>query len=122
MHDEVNSDALCPLSWQSECEAAAERVRGIAPAAQGCSSGVRFRAAVLQWEDIAPELARCWSRMELMLHQYMFPSAYMDVEIFLGCYNAGTELYRERFVRALANELCAPLLVLDSSVLAPYVI
>ncbi|KAL6605910.1 hypothetical protein ACP70R_041563 [Stipagrostis hirtigluma subsp. patula] len=32
----------------------------------------------------------------------------------------GTELYRERFVRALANELRAPLLVLDSSVLAPY--
>ncbi|OQU76102.1 uncharacterized protein LOC8081281 isoform X1 [Sorghum bicolor] len=32
----------------------------------------------------------------------------------------GTEFYRERFVRALANELCAPLLVLDSSVLAPY--
>ena len=117
MHDEVNSDALCPSSCELECEAAAERVRGIAPAAQGCSSGVRFRAAVLQWEDIAPELARCWSRMELM-----FPSAYMDVEIFLGCYNAGTELYRERFVRALANGLCAPLLVLDSSVLAPYVI
>jgi len=54
--------------------------------------------------------------------ELMFPSAYMDVEIFLGCYNAGTKLYRERFVRALANELCAPLLVLDSSVLAPYVI
>ncbi|RLM55885.1 spastin-like [Panicum miliaceum] len=32
----------------------------------------------------------------------------------------GTELYRERFVRALANELRASLLVLDSSVLAPY--
>jgi len=67
------------LSCQSEREAAAERVRGIAPAAQGCSSGVRFRVAVLQWKDIAPELARCWSRMELMLHQYMFPSTYMDI-------------------------------------------
>jgi hypothetical protein len=54
--------------------------------------------------------------------ELMFPSAYMDVEIFLGCYNAGTELNSERFVRALANESCAPLLVLDSSVLAPYVI
>ncbi|XP_066332512.1 uncharacterized protein [Miscanthus floridulus] len=32
----------------------------------------------------------------------------------------GTELYRERFVRALAHELQVPLLVLDSSVLAPY--
>ncbi|KAK3132008.1 hypothetical protein QOZ80_6AG0514530 [Eleusine coracana subsp. coracana] len=32
----------------------------------------------------------------------------------------GTELYRERMVRALANELQVPLLVLDSSVLAPY--
>ncbi|KAJ1281057.1 hypothetical protein BS78_04G279100 [Paspalum vaginatum] len=32
----------------------------------------------------------------------------------------GTELYRERFVRALAHELRVPLLVLDSSVLAPY--
>ncbi|KAK8455158.1 hypothetical protein SEVIR_4G096100v4 [Setaria viridis] len=32
----------------------------------------------------------------------------------------GTELYRERFVRALANELRVPILVLDSSVLAPY--
>ncbi|XP_039819575.1 uncharacterized protein LOC120681949 [Panicum virgatum] len=32
----------------------------------------------------------------------------------------GTELYRERFVRALASELRASLLVLDSSVLAPY--
>ena len=34
---------------------------------------------------------------------------------------AGTELYRERLVRALAHELRVPLLVLDSSVLAPYV-
>ncbi|KAJ1258686.1 hypothetical protein BS78_10G094600 [Paspalum vaginatum] len=32
----------------------------------------------------------------------------------------GTELYLERFVRALANELRAQLLILDSSVLAPY--
>ncbi|CAN6202021.1 unnamed protein product [Urochloa humidicola] len=32
----------------------------------------------------------------------------------------GTQLYRERFVRALANEMRVPLLVLDSSVLAPY--
>lgn len=34
---------------------------------------------------------------------------------------AGTELYRERLVRALARDLQVPLLVLDSSVLAPYV-
>lgn len=33
----------------------------------------------------------------------------------------GTELYRERLVRALARDLQVPLLVLDSSVLAPYV-
>lgn len=33
----------------------------------------------------------------------------------------GTELYRERMVRALAQDLQVPLLVLDSSVLAPYV-
>ncbi|AES89435.2 P-loop nucleoside triphosphate hydrolase superfamily protein [Medicago truncatula] len=32
----------------------------------------------------------------------------------------GTELYRERVVRALAQDLQVPLLVLDSSVLAPY--
>ncbi|KAM7484824.1 hypothetical protein LguiA_000833 [Lonicera macranthoides] len=32
----------------------------------------------------------------------------------------GTELYRERLVRALAKDLQVPLLVLDSSVLAPY--
>ncbi|KAF0903576.1 hypothetical protein E2562_027991 [Oryza meyeriana var. granulata] len=32
----------------------------------------------------------------------------------------GTELYRERLVKALAHELRVPLLVLDSSVLAPY--
>ncbi|XP_052142939.1 uncharacterized protein LOC127762456 isoform X2 [Oryza glaberrima] len=32
----------------------------------------------------------------------------------------GTELYRERLVRALAHELQVPLLVLDSSVLVPY--
>ncbi|VAI84398.1 unnamed protein product [Triticum turgidum subsp. durum] len=32
----------------------------------------------------------------------------------------GTELYRERLVRAIAHELRVPLLVLDSSVLAPY--
>ncbi|MCL7027419.1 hypothetical protein MKW94_028566, partial [Papaver nudicaule] len=32
----------------------------------------------------------------------------------------GTELYRERLVKALARELQVPLLVLDSSVLAPY--
>ncbi|XP_022860256.1 uncharacterized protein LOC111380832, partial [Olea europaea var. sylvestris] len=34
----------------------------------------------------------------------------------------GTELYRERLVRALARDLQVPLLMLDSSVLAPYVI
>ncbi|KAL0908513.1 hypothetical protein M5K25_023009 [Dendrobium thyrsiflorum] len=33
---------------------------------------------------------------------------------------AGTELYRERLVRALARDLQVPLLVLDSSVLAPF--
>ncbi|XP_038898050.1 uncharacterized protein LOC120085874 isoform X2 [Benincasa hispida] len=32
----------------------------------------------------------------------------------------GTELYRERLVKALARDLKVPLLVLDSSVLAPY--
>ncbi|KAL6861777.1 hypothetical protein ACP4OV_017477 [Aristida adscensionis] len=32
----------------------------------------------------------------------------------------GTELYQERMVRALAHELRAPLLILDSSILAPY--
>lgn len=32
----------------------------------------------------------------------------------------GTELYRERLVRALARDLKVPLLVLDSNVLAPY--
>ncbi|CAL5354428.1 unnamed protein product [Camellia sinensis] len=32
----------------------------------------------------------------------------------------GTELYRERLVRALARDLHVPLLVLDSTVLAPY--
>lgn len=32
----------------------------------------------------------------------------------------GTELYRERLVRALARNLQVPLLVLDSSILAPY--
>ncbi|KAK7404349.1 hypothetical protein VNO78_05178 [Psophocarpus tetragonolobus] len=32
----------------------------------------------------------------------------------------GTELYRERLVRALAQELQVPLLVLDNSILAPY--
>ncbi|XP_076956826.1 uncharacterized protein LOC143632130 isoform X1 [Bidens hawaiensis] len=32
----------------------------------------------------------------------------------------GTELYRERFIRALARDLQVPLLILDSSVLAPY--
>ncbi|GMH10907.1 hypothetical protein Nepgr_012748 [Nepenthes gracilis] len=32
----------------------------------------------------------------------------------------GTELYRERLVRALARDIQVPLLVLDSSVLAPY--
>lgn len=33
----------------------------------------------------------------------------------------GTELYRERMVRALARDLQVPVLVLDSSILAPYV-
>ncbi|KAI3924129.1 hypothetical protein MKW92_001334, partial [Papaver armeniacum] len=32
----------------------------------------------------------------------------------------GTELYRERFVKALARDMEVPILVLDSSVLAPY--
>jgi len=35
--------------------------------------------------------------------------------------STGTELYRERTVKALARDLQVPLLVLDSSVLAPYV-
>jgi hypothetical protein len=35
--------------------------------------------------------------------------------------STGTELYRERTVEALARDLQVPLLVLDSSVLAPYV-
>ncbi|MQL80132.1 hypothetical protein Taro_012579, partial [Colocasia esculenta] len=34
--------------------------------------------------------------------------------------SAGSELYRERLVRALARELQVPLLVLDSAALAPY--
>jgi len=34
---------------------------------------------------------------------------------------SGTELYRERLVRALAQDLQVPLLVLDNSILAPYV-
>ncbi|KAJ6291091.1 hypothetical protein OIU76_023196 [Salix suchowensis] len=34
--------------------------------------------------------------------------------------STGTELYRERTVKALARDLQVPLLVLDSSVLAPY--
>ncbi|XP_028766980.1 uncharacterized protein LOC114724718 isoform X5 [Neltuma alba] len=34
----------------------------------------------------------------------------------------GTELYRERLVRALAQDLKVPLLVLDSNILAPYYI
>ncbi|KAJ6288874.1 hypothetical protein OIU76_024785 [Salix suchowensis] len=33
---------------------------------------------------------------------------------------SGTELYRDRTVKALAGDLQVPLLVLDSSVLAPY--
>nr|GMD35925.1 Spastin like [Ipomoea batatas] len=32
----------------------------------------------------------------------------------------GTELYRERFVRAVAKDLKVPLLVLDNSILASY--
>ena len=35
--------------------------------------------------------------------------------------STGTELYRERTVEAIARDLQVPLLVLDSSVLAPYV-
>ncbi|KAJ6291092.1 hypothetical protein OIU76_023197 [Salix suchowensis] len=34
--------------------------------------------------------------------------------------STGTELYRERTVEALARDLQVPLLVLDSSALAPY--
>ena len=34
---------------------------------------------------------------------------------------SGTDLYQERLVRALARDVQVPLLVLDSSVLAPYV-
>lgn len=36
-------------------------------------------------------------------------------------FSTGTELYRERLVRALARDSKVPLLILDSSVLAPYV-
>jgi hypothetical protein len=35
--------------------------------------------------------------------------------------NTGTELYRERLVKAVARELKVPLLILHSSVLAPSV-
>ncbi|KAI3717152.1 hypothetical protein L1987_68565 [Smallanthus sonchifolius] len=33
---------------------------------------------------------------------------------------AATELYRERFIKAFAHDLQVSLLILDSSVLAPY--
>lgn len=39
----------------------------------------------------------------------------------LAFLSSGTELYRERLVKALAQDLQVPLLVLDSSILAPYV-
>jgi hypothetical protein len=35
--------------------------------------------------------------------------------------SAGTELYRERLIKAVARELRVPLLILDSSVLASFV-
>lgn len=42
-------------------------------------------------------------------------------KLTMSLLSTGTELYRERLVRALARDLQVPLLVLDSSVLAPYV-
>lgn len=43
----------------------------------------------------------------------------LNVDVVL--LSLGTELYRERLVRALAQDLQVPLLVLDNSILAPYV-
>jgi len=45
----------------------------------------------------------------------------LNLDVFVVFLSSGTELYRERVVRALAQDLQVPLLVLDSSVLAPYV-
>jgi hypothetical protein len=45
----------------------------------------------------------------------------LSLYVFVIFLYSGTELYRERVVRALAQDLQVPLLVLDSSILAPYV-
>lgn len=48
-------------------------------------------------------------------------SEFFCLNVYVFLFSAGTELYRERLVRALARDLQVPLLVLDSNILAPYV-
>ncbi|XP_038983219.1 uncharacterized protein LOC120111017 isoform X2 [Phoenix dactylifera] len=96
-----------------------------------------FLRRVIPWEKITVS----WRTFPYYIHEHTknllveCASSHLKHKSFTSSYGArltsstgrillqsisGTELYRERLVRALAQELQVPLLVLDSSVLAPY--
>ncbi|XP_029123804.1 uncharacterized protein [Elaeis guineensis] len=96
-----------------------------------------FLRRVIPWEKITVS----WRTFPYYIHEHTknllveCVSSHLKHKSFASSYGArltsstgrillqsvpGTELYRERLVRALAQELQVPLLVLDSSALAPY--
>ncbi|GFZ15710.1 P-loop containing nucleoside triphosphate hydrolases superfamily protein [Actinidia rufa] len=96
-----------------------------------------FLRRVVPWEKITVS----WETFPYYIHEHTkkllveCASSHLKHKKFTTAYGArltsssgrillqsvpGTELYRERLVRALARDLQVPLLVLDSSVLAPY--
>ncbi|XP_021750633.1 uncharacterized protein LOC110716325 isoform X1 [Chenopodium quinoa] len=96
-----------------------------------------FMRRIVPWEKITVS----WETFPYYVHEHTksllvdCASSHLNNKKFTSAYGSrlpsssgrillqsvpGTELYRERLVRALARDLKVPLLVLDSSVLAPY--
>ncbi|XP_074273858.1 uncharacterized protein LOC141597328 isoform X2 [Silene latifolia] len=96
-----------------------------------------FLRRIVPWEKITVS----WESFPYFLHEHTrsllveCASSHLKNKTFASGYGAklsssssrillqsvpGTELYRERVIRALARDLKVPLLVLDSSVLAPF--
>ncbi|XP_058096599.1 uncharacterized protein LOC131242160 isoform X2 [Magnolia sinica] len=96
-----------------------------------------FMRRVIPWEKITLS----WETFPYYIHEHMknllveCTASHLKHKKFASSYGSrlvssggrillqsipGTELYRERLVRALAHDLQVPLLILDSSVLAPH--
>ncbi|KAL2591693.1 hypothetical protein AAZV13_12G025100 [Glycine max] len=70
-----------------------------------------FMRRIIPWEKINIS----WDTFPYHIHRLTSSSGRILLQSI-----PGTELYRERLVRALAQDLQVPLLVLDNSILAPY--